>query len=173
MINPQDAIAFPNVIIQTGINDIGYPNIECTENLSHSGRDCSVGDVYSRYKAKINDIRRLNANCTIYVVPILPTRSQALNDKANVFNNLIFNDLLQSGCCVVPVLGVGDLLDEHMLLSRRLSFDGDAKHINRAGARILAAKIKRTMYLRKLHGGFNRPHNELVKAGNQGRRSMT
>ena len=175
MIEPSDAIAFPNVIVQTGINCIGYENVECTRNRSHDGNgpDRTVGDVYSRYKSKIEMIRHLNPSCTIYVVPILPTKSQELNHKANIFNNLLFSDLLQSSCCAVPVHGLDELLDKNRMLSRSLSFDGDAKHINRAGARILAAKIKRTMYLRKLHGGFNRPHNEIVKAGSLSRRSMT
>ena len=56
----------------------------------------------------------------------------------------------------MPVLGFGDLLDGDLGdLSRRFSYEGDALHLNPSGARVLAMKIKRAMFLAKLNKGFH------------------
>ena len=83
-----------------------------------------------------------------------------------MFNSLIFNDLAHADCCIVPILGLEDLCDNTGFLARGLSFDGDAKHVNRSGARILAQKIKRALHLRKVNGGFNNRFNRVVAGRN-------
>ena len=149
-INPIDCCAYPNIAILCGINSIKAKDIGPRE----------VEQWYSEYKHKVEQIRSLNKRCNIYIYPILPTRSDALNKKALHFNELIFNDLYRSqSCCVVPVHGMDSLLDRRtQRLSGRLSFDGDNLHINHAGVRILAQSIKRVMYVTKLARQSNIVH---------------
>ena len=146
-IKPTDCCAYKNVVLLCGINSIRQRHISSGEN---------VEKLYFDFKDKVMQIRYLNPKCNIYICPILPTKLSDYNMKANSFNELIFNDLLQSSCAAVPILGFADLLDsESEFLSPRLSYEGDALHLNRSGARILAAKIKRAMFLSKISGGFH------------------
>ena len=146
-INPVDSCAYKNVVVLCGINSIRQVEVNSEKDVRR---------LYYEYKNKIEMIRYVNPKCNILVCPVLPTKHTDFNFKANIFNKLIFNDLLQSSCYAVPVLGFVELLDRDSgFLSGRLSYDGDALHLNPAGGRILALKIKRAMFLRKLSKGMH------------------
>lgn len=144
-INPSSCCAYRNVMLLCGINSLCQRNVGLQD----------VNNLYYDFKGKVELIRRLNPNCNLYICPILPTKLEVYNIKANAFNRLIFSDLVQSGCGIIPVLGFADLIDRTGFLSDRFSFTGDPVHLNQAGAKILARLLKRAMYLNKVNRGFH------------------
>ena len=162
-IDPSSCVAFPNVIVQVGVNSIKDRNITCSENRTSDKHDHTVGDVFARFYTKVREIRELNPKCNLFVSPVLPTKSTELNAKANLFNFLIARELIDSSCCALPVYGLEDLADRNGFLAREFSNDGDPLHLNRAGSKILARRIKSALTLRKNQGGLNRYFNDAVK----------
>ena len=165
-IDPTYCSAFPNIVIMCGINSIRQDGV---------GED-EVRELYTQYKHKIEQIRMLNRNSSIYVCPIIPTKNDKLNKKAIQFNKLIYGDLCMSpSCYVVTIEGIADLLNGRTnRLCERLSFPGDDLHVNPAGARIIAKHIKRAMFVTNMHRRSARVHTSrsfaAVAGGVQGGR---
>jgi hypothetical protein len=165
-IDPISACSYTNVVVLCGINSVRHNNV--------GSNDHDVRGLYVKFKHKIEQIRSLNKRCNIFVCPILPTKSEFYNRKATMFNRFLFDDLFSSSCGVMPVMGFDDFLDERtLLLSERLSFQGDALHLNVAGGRILARHIKRAMFVNKVNRmqsrvHTSRPYSAVVMEGFQG-----
>jgi hypothetical protein len=78
-IDPKECAGYKNVVIHCGINDIKRPQADV--------RDCA-----SRLVGKLDKISRVCSSSTkIIVSPILPTKLEHLNQKAKLFNQLIFD----------------------------------------------------------------------------------
>ena len=90
-----------------GTNDLKLPN-------------CNVINTYKKYKVKLEQIRELNPRCNIYVCPVLPSRSQKINEKIFQFNGSLFNDLVKCSINVNLVQGLGEFLDCENLLRTTL-----------------------------------------------------
>ena len=77
-IDPKECAGYKNVVIHCGINDIRRPQADV--------RDCAT-----RLIGKLDKITRICSSSTkIIVSPILPTKLQHLNERAKLFNHLIF-----------------------------------------------------------------------------------
>ena len=114
--------------------------------------DCNVMNTYQKYKGKLEKIRELNPRCNIFVCPVLPSRSQKINEKIFQFNGLLFDDLVKSSININLVRGLGEFLDRGNLLKNTLHdqrTNEDVLHINDHGYRILVKCIKHTIFSSK------------------------
>ena len=91
-------MSYKNVVSMVGTNDLKLP-------------DCNVMNTYQKYKGKLEKIRELNPRCNIFVCPVLPSRSQKINEKIFQFNGLLFDDLVKSSININLVRGLGEFLD--------------------------------------------------------------
>ena len=79
-LDPQECIGYSNIIIHCGINNI-------------KGHGVNVPNCVDRLICKVETIRALCPKSKITINPILPTKSQSLNDRCKHFNKLL-NKLL-------------------------------------------------------------------------------
>ena len=139
-------------IVICGINDIKQSYIKC-------GND--VADCYAELKLKIKQIKQLSPSTkAVFVCQLLPTKDLTLNRKVDDFNKLIHFDLLPTCKDVVCVEGFGQFVCNRVLAAElSMQFDRfgryDMLHLNRAGARVLASLIKKSVFLR-FHGGIDK-----------------
>ena len=139
-IDPVQCIAYNNIVIHCGINNIKSRHVES---------DSDINDVYRLFKNKVEDIRRVNNSARIMISPILPTRLPGLNRKALLFNKFIFNDLERLIPRVMIIHGYDDMLGDDNCLSMKLARYNDYLHLNASGIRYLARCIKNTILANK------------------------
>ena len=133
--------SYSNVVLMVGTNNLKKNNVSVAD----------VKAIYSKYKGKILEIKKLNKRCKIFVVPVLPTKLVTVNRKIIIFNNFILDDLRQSIDSVSIVGGSARFLDRATgLLSESLSkYHNDPLHINSAGVGMLVKFIKEAIFQRK------------------------
>ena len=144
-IDPMKCTSFQNIVVMCGTNDLKR------DGLQNEG----IVDIYKCYKGKFEQIRELNPNCKIFVCPVLPTRSHSINTKINIFNRMLYNDLLQTSLGVRLVNGFSEFVEHNGLLKTKLHdprTESDALHINDAGYRILVKLLKREIFASKKSG---------------------
>ena len=152
-IKPEWCCGYNNIVVSCGINNLKKNDVRSQEDIDR---------LFLQYKLKINEIRQFNSSINIFIVPILPTKSNELNKKALYFNSRIFRDLDQPGLGVSHVRGLDDFLDRNMLLSERLSkkLDNhgrlDLLHLNEVGVKRFAAIIKKAIFNRLNRGAEKR-----------------
>ena len=141
-IDPKCCASYSNVVLALGVNDLKQNNIK---NFN------DVKQVYSTYKSKVIEIKRLNRKCKIFVVPALPSKSVSLNRIILDFDDLLINDLTQACGYVSSVRGISEFVDHHTgLLRESLSRSrDDPLHINSAGHGLLVRTIKKAIFNRK------------------------
>ena len=136
-IEPEACIGYKNVVIHCGINDIRRPQADV--------RDCAT-----RLIAKLDKISRVCKSSTkIIVSPILPTKSQHLNERAMLFNHLLF-DYVNRVNPRIGCLDFNNFLDSEtgLLANQYGSFRdrSDAIHLGSSGiftlSRIIVEKIR-------------------------------
>ena len=81
-INPSLCIGHAKVWLHVDINNL--KSIRC-------GGPNDVQKAYELFIHKVDQIRRLSPNTTVIVSPILPTGVSVLNNRARVFNRLLFS----------------------------------------------------------------------------------
>ena len=151
-IDPVSCMGYSNVVLHCGINDIKQSHIKCEND---------VADCYAELKLKIKQIKLLSPSTkAVFVCQLLPTKDLTLNRKVDDFNKLIHFDLLPTCKDVVCVEGFGQFACNHVLAAElSMQFDRfgryDMLHLNRAGARVLASLIKKSVFLR-FHGGVDK-----------------
>ena len=133
--------SYSNVVLMVGTNNLKKNNVSVAD----------VKAIYSTYKGKILEIKKLNKRCKIFVVPVLPTKLVTVNRKIMIFNDFILHDLRQSIDSVSIVGGSARFLDRATgLLSESLSkYHNDPLHINSAGVGMLVKFIKESIFQRK------------------------
>ena len=160
-IDPIECIAFNNVVLHCGINNI---------RSKHINSDRDITDLYRQFKSKIGDIRQVNKNTRILISPILPTRLPGLNRKALSFNKLIFNDLVKSSLHVEIVKGYDDMLGEDRCLNIELARYHDYLHLNASGVRFMASCIKDIILIKKRRSAkqhSSKPSRSMTMVGNR------
>ena len=70
-----------------------------------------------KYKGKLEKIRELNPQCNIFFCPVLPSRSQKINEKIFQFIGLLFDDLVKSSININLERGLGEFLDRGNLIA--------------------------------------------------------
>ena len=150
-LDPVSCMGYANVVLLCGINDIRQPEV---------GSDNDVAGCYNKLKLKINQIKHLSPQTAVFVCRLLPTKDPQLNLKVDIFNRLIFFDLIPTCKGVVEVEGFLRFACNHVLaddLSKQYDRNGrpDMLHLNRSGARVLAGLIKYSVFFR-LNGGVDK-----------------
>ena len=143
MIDPAHCLGYSNVVVHCGINSVRKRFVQSSDD---------VRKVYNEFKVKLNLIRKYNKNIKIIVCPLLPTKLIHYNRNANMFNNLIYNDLINSNIdIIVANHGSTTFVDSHGFLSKDLSTvkEGDVLHLNGKGKGQLAKLIKSYVFQRK------------------------
>ena len=150
-IDPNACIGYKNVVLHCGINDIRRPQADV--------RDCAT-----RLIGKLDKISKTcRSSCKIIFSPILPTKLPHLNQKAKMFNQLIFDYINR----VNPRIGCLDFncfLDDSDLLSDRFGRfhdKTDAIHLGSTGIFTLSRVI-----IEKIRGNLvdGRMFNDVVSA---------
>ncbi len=122
-----------------------------TNNLKSADADPLA--VYKVYKGKIEDIRKLNPRCNIFICPVLPSRSHIINKKILDFNRFLRSDLTKSELNVHIVDGFSQFVDREGLLKSVFHdkrSQADDLHINDKGYCILVRCIKDAIFRNKL-----------------------
>jgi alkylated DNA repair dioxygenase AlkB len=132
-IKPHDCVGYKNIFIHCGINDIKQ-------------RNANVQEAATLLSSKVDQIRRLCPSSKIVVSPILPTKSESLNNKAVAFNRILFDF-----CSVNYSIGTLDFsgfCDDQGLLDKRFGryfACDDMIHLGSTGiftlSRLIARKI--------------------------------
>ena len=135
-IDPTKCASYRNIVIMCGTNDLKV-------------NDPKILEIYQGLKGKIEQIREINPHGKIFVCPVLPSRSQALNQRINAFNRYLFGDLQQSNSKVTIVNGFSEFVDPTGLLKTTLHdkrSPTDVLHINNKGYCILVKLIKQAIF---------------------------
>ena len=136
-INPQKTLGYKNVVVMSGTNDL---------KIEMDDEEVEILNVYKKYKAKFEEIRKINPSCRLFVCPVLPTRDTSINNRVRKFNKLIHNDLMKAGLKICFVEGFSSFVDFSSGLLKESLFDKrsetDVLHINDAGYCILVSCIK-------------------------------
>ena len=150
-IDPKSCMGYANVVLLCGINDIRRPDVKCESDIKN---------YYQKLKLKVRQIQKLSPSTTIFICRLLPTKDHNLNRKVDIFNRLIYFDLVPTCEGVQYVEGFEKFAQDHVLaweLSKPFDRHGrpDMLHLNRSGARVLAGLLKHSIFLR-LNGGIDR-----------------
>ena len=139
-INPQKTLGYKNVVVMSGTNDL---------KIEMDDEEVEILNVYKKYKAKFEEIRKINPSCRLFVCPVLPTRDTSIKNRVRKFNKLIHNDLMKAGLKICFVEGFSSFVDFSSGLLKESLFDKrsetDVLHINDAGYCILVSCIKRAI----------------------------
>ena len=156
--DPVVCASYHNVILSSGVNDIRQPNIKDYSDIKQ---------IYSQFKSNVSCIQKLNPGARIFVVPVLPTGSEALNVKVVVYNRLMMRDLPQAFYSVSIVEDVPRFLDNNRNILRRSLFrnHGDILHIHAAGHGLLVRLIKNSIFNRNKGVVDGRSYSSSLKSG--------
>ena len=158
-IDPVACASFRNVVVMVGTND-----------LKNSMTDPDVLNLYKVYKLKITQIRQLNPKAKIFLCPVLPTKSSAINQRVFKFNRYICNDLIQSNLKALLVEGFFEFVDNQSFLLRNdlaVSSTNDILHINNTkGLRLLVSLVKQAIFrAKKSRTVDNRTYSNVTRGG--------
>ena len=126
-LNPAHCLGYSNVVVHCGINSIRKRHVRSVDD---------VRTIYEEFKNKLTVIRKYNKRCKLIVCPLLPTKFTEYNRKANMFNNLIASDLINSNISVIVANhGSSTFVDSEGFLCKSLSSvkEGDVLHLNGKG----------------------------------------
>ncbi len=145
-INPEDCSSYKNVVLMVGTNNIKKDTVK---------NDQDVNSLAEVYRDKIADIRSMNAQCKVFVVPVIPCKSDVVNRKIMYFNQLVCNELVQHFSRLHIVEGTQDFADPYSnQRADRFAKNPDPSglHLNDRGISRLVSKIKGTIYQAKSIG---------------------
>ena len=81
-INPEDCCGYKNIFLHCGINNIKHHSIHGPKNVSAC---------FELLKNKMDIIQTLSPKSKVIVSPILPTKNREWNERALLFNKLLFD----------------------------------------------------------------------------------
>ena len=149
-IKPQTCVGYKNVFVHCGINDI-------------KPRNANVHDSVGLLISKLDSIRKLCPDSRITVSPILPTKLPVLNEKAVMFNSILFKY-----CNTISNIGTLDFncfCDKDNLLGEKFGryFDrSDNIHLGSTGIFMLSRLMARKLFSNPVDG---RLYGEVAKLG--------
>ena len=107
------------------------------------------------YRDKMQQIREFNPLCKLYVVPVIPSKSDTTNTNVGYFNNLVVNELVQHFSKLYIVWGTDQFVDNMTgRLSSRFNSASDSSglHLNKVGMIRLVRMIKDSIFDSKKFG---------------------
>ena len=151
-IDPTLCGQYRNVALMCGTND-----------LRPGGPPPDIEDLVKTYSGKISQIKRLNPNCRVFVVPVLPTRNFEMNKLVMMFNRNMSACIKQNFDYSVKFPPMYAFLDSGGLLALPLTRNGDSIHLGRRGLGLLVSIIKKLIY-----SGLERPDTRQQRTRNAG-----
>ena len=148
-VDPLSCTSFRNVVLMVGTN-----------NLKNEITDEEIKNLYRDYKTKVGLIRKYNSKCRIFICPVLPTKSHAINRRINIFNRFIFSDLVQ--CATLKVVLVDGFLKFLDKRTNRLRTDmsrDDELHLNKKGVSVLVNYVKESIFKARRRNVINSPRS--------------
>ena len=152
-INPRVCSGYSKVVVMCGTNNLRTQDVRNKEDVERIGHQLDE---------KLKQIRQLNPSCKIYLCPVLPSRDYQLNLRIFDFCRMVKTYLVPSNQGVIYVNGFNGFLNNNNMLSdqysrmRNKNGHPDILHLNRAGTKLLARLIKRTIPLRFEDIGLDR-----------------
>ena len=137
-IDPCESASYSNVVLMVGTNDLKAPNL----SNNH------IRELYKKYKCKIELIRSMtHKGAKIIVCPVLPTKSFAINQQINVFNQFLYDDLSRSTLGVTVVARFRDTFLDPSTRCLRRDLSRDNLHLDEIyGVSHLVRLIKETIF---------------------------
>ena len=136
-IDPQRCMAYRNVVLMVGTNNLKSKHIKNTADTRA---------LFDSFSHKIKEIRQLNKRCRVFIVPVIPTRYININHKVVDFNNIASRELPRMFPKLFIVRGIGELVDRSnggTLATRfRRNPDPSGLHINNIGVSLVVGCIK-------------------------------
>ena len=99
---------------------------------------------------KVACIKQLSPTTKIFVMPVLPTRSNEMNESIVYYNYLVDSMLDSRFGPDIWFPNVENFLDMNMLLSLPLTRNGDSIHLGPKGIAIYVSCMKRVIYQREV-----------------------
>ena len=154
-IKPELCVGYQNIIVHVGINDLNEYTV---------GRETSdpspdeVESHFSLFSSKLNEIQQLCPYARLIVSPVLPTKLEHINERALMFNKMLF-DYSQNHAGII-VLNFNSFLDRktRVLGNQFTSYKNPRHpiHLGRMGICMLGALFKDAVCRRKVdRRGFN------------------
>ena len=153
-IEERKCLGYQNIVIHCGINDIrdNSPGRQMSDT-----QPTDVKKHFHNLAQKIVDIKNMSPNSSIVVNPLLPTRSQKLNQRVLEFNSLLFeflvNDNLGEGVCSTNFTDFVDyergvLKEEYGVwdTTNNSYSKRDILHMGKQGIRLLARIVRDSVY---------------------------
>ena len=128
-IEPSECVEYKNVVIVCGTNDLRPENSPNIPKLVES------------MISKVNEICVLNPNATVYLMPVLPTRTLEMNRYIKSFNFSILNWVRRCKFHIV-MPNVSSFLDNNEFLASALTRGGDSIHLGNRGLSKFVSIIK-------------------------------
>ena len=172
-VNPEDCIGYQNVIIHCGINDIRNRS---PGRLPNDPEPDDISTNFSILQKKVLAIKALCPRISIFVSPILPTKSPNLNNRAVEFNQhlteFLLNDTRSEGVRSFNFNPLADwktgaLREEFGVYdTQKNCFNTkDSLHLGKSGIRLLAKTLRDGVLRKKVSSASyrrvldNRPGN--------------
>ncbi len=149
-IDPASCAPYKNVVLMVGTNNLKDKKMNSTE----------IQDLVNTYREKLLQIRLINPLCKLFLVPVIPSKSDITNRNIGHFNNLVVHELVQHFSKLFIVWGTGEFTDNDTgRLANRFhkSPDPCGLHLNRFGTSRLVVMIKQSIFQAKDIG--SRIHN--------------
>ena len=149
-INPEDCIGYQNVILHCGVNDIRNRS---PGRLPDDPEPDDIGSNFRILRQKVVDIRTLCPKISIFISPLLPTKSLHLNRRVINFNEhlteFLSNDLKSEGVRSFnfnPLVDwkTGVLREEYGVYDtqNKCYNTKDSLHLGKSGIRLLAKTLR-------------------------------
>ncbi|MCP4459303.1 MAG: hypothetical protein GY816_14980, partial [Cytophagales bacterium] len=159
-INPLDCCGYKTIILHCGINGIKHHRVNSSDKMRRK---------FEELKTVINQIRVLCPKSRLVVSPILPTRSQELNNRAKYFNSLLFefNDSLSyNGFTTLNFNVFADRFGNLRSELGRYWNQEDQLHLGSQGISLLVRMIREKVYNSTISPARSyRPYNSVVQGG--------
>ena len=159
-VNPVDCCGYKNIFIHCGVNDIKhYHKVNSADKIRSK---------FAELRNIIDQIRLICPNSRLVVSPILPTKSQGINQCVLYFNRLLFE--YQNSCTHTFVtLDFSLFADRNGCLQSEMGRYWNAEdqlHLGSKGVRVLVKLIRSKVYDSVISpSGVYRPYNCVVKGG--------
>ncbi len=150
-IDPVACIGFAHIVLACGTNNM---------RIENPSSRCPTPQIVETLMHKIAQIKKLCPNCTITVMPVLPSRLPKMNANIVRYNELVDRMLSRS----FPDIGfpsMQDFLDSKNLLSTKYSRDNNPIHLSERGIAKFVSVMKYRVYEREC---MNRRNSKPVPA---------
>ena len=137
-INPADCVAYSNVVLTCGTNDLRVTEVD-TDNP-----EVYINNLVVTLKQKCQQISLLS-NANIILMPVLPSRDANMNKYICYFNSQVFNSEFRHDLNIT-MPPIYSFLDSNQKLNIDLTRNGDLIHLGSHGISKFVSIIKEAIF---------------------------